>query len=293
MFLQRLVDMGYSVDMGLAFALESEKPALVRYFIKRGANPNGSLGAKTMLTRAIDAKEHWKLMTILLDAGAKPSSDALQYAVKANKPMAVSKLLEYNILPGNRIIKLARDRGYTVIHGMLNRVAKVVDILPKCKNLSVHHVDTRKKSQYNAAHIANVIERDLKVCTFSDNILHDFISGTATDFFFAFDSDGTCVAGASVDLFSHVNGGTMLYVNYLCSSKKCSGAGSILMKAMETFAKDNGMLFVGLTSTPKSRTFYPKLGYVRVAGAIGPASNSAGATRSVFKRHSQFIKRLR
>jgi GNAT superfamily N-acetyltransferase len=206
--------------------------------------------------------------------------------------MAVSKLLEYNILPGNRIIKLARDRGYTTIYGILNRVAKVINILPKCKDLYVQHVDVRKKSQYNEAHIINAIQRDLKVCNFSDYILHDFISEKAKDFFFAFDSDGTCVAGASVDLFSHVHGGTMLYVNYLCSSKKCSGAGSILMKSMETFAKDNGMLFVGLTSTPRSRTFYPKIGYVRVAGAIGPASNSAGATRSTFKRHSQFIKRL-
>lgn len=153
------------------------------------------------------------------------------------------------------------------------------------------YVNTRQEFPRGREFIEKV-RTDLSSCIFTNSIYDQFLKGGSSDFFFAFDVQGKCVAGASVELHVQIAAGRMMDVKNLCSSKTCAGAGSGLLKYIESCARDNGMDFVGLVSTPWANAFYNKQGYVRVAGNLKQSANRAGATRRKFRRCGQFIKRV-
>ena len=285
---------------GLASAIEHDKKPLVIYFIEHGAKANAVFRGKTMLQRAIDTV--WQtqgggdILYYLLNR-TKATRNALKYAVEGNNKWAVKILLEYGATPGPKILSLARTRGFFTVYEMLEKKHPrtiILAKLPKCGGLRFEYYKKETLTHENIKRMDKAV-RDLDVCGFSRAIEKDykFPNRKATDFVFVFDTSGTCVAGASVRMPKKVLQTHMLYVNFLCSSKRCSGAGSHLMTYLEEFARSNGMDYIGLQSSDEATTFYPKLGMVRVAGNIRRSGNTGIATRSAFGEYGYFIKRLK
>ena len=135
--------------------------------------------------------------------------------------------------------------------------------------------------------------RDLGVCLFAGDIENDSHSRRAIDLFFLLDNaTGKCIAGASVKMPVMVQKEfPMLYVRYLCSSKRCTGAGGQLMQYLKTYAKNEGMTYLGLESDYRARGFYDKLKMVRVGGSIQRNGNFTTATRDRFKK-AYYITRV-
>jgi GNAT superfamily N-acetyltransferase len=294
----RLLKQGYTPDTGLVYAIDQRKPSLVRYFLKHGANPSVKFGSRPAVVLAI-SKGDVHIVDMLLKAKAKPVKEALDFAVKTGNEVVVEMLLKAGgsqLTVGPRLVKWAYDHGLFSIYTLLVQKRPRTNIeyrLPKCTALRVDDYSREDVKKSPTKMLAAV--DDLRVCEWAESIEDDIRDKAADGYFFAYDARGKCVAGASVEISEllYRKRSKILYVRYLCSSKTCAGAGSFLMRHMERMAKGYGFTFVGLTSSNTAKTFYPKLGFVRVAGNMTTAGNNAMATRSQFRRFSQFIKRVK
>ena len=130
-----------------------------------------------------------------------------------------------------------------------------------CKNLSVErYLGKNHDAPKQVARFQEALKPLYIACHFDGEILKDYMSNRATHFFMAFDAGDRCVAAASCELLTDPN---TFYVRFLCSAKACKGAGSYLMTAIETFARDTLTVpSISLYSTPKAAEFYRKIGMV-------------------------------
>ena len=282
-------------DLGLRRAIQTSNLKHMSHFLELGANPNSTYYSKTMLQLAIDSKASWDTVNILLNNEATPTSSTLAYAIKKNNLDAIKRLL-VDMSPTRAHVKMAQRYGYTHLANILEkRVPPNVNALPPCRGPTVRYIPRslmtlNEKARYQALQAV----KQLGTCRFAKALRDDIRLKYGDGYFFAYDSSGTCIAGASVDINTPVaNGTTAMHLRFLCSSKTCSGAGSFILKKIEGFALKYGMTYVALKGNYRAFGFYNKMKYSRGAGHAATQGNVRIATRARFAENGQFIKRLK
>jgi GNAT superfamily N-acetyltransferase len=274
-------------DTGLREAIRLGDIRLATYFLDQGASPTGIFRGKTNLMRVIDGSRSSELLlSLLIRRGARPTIETMKYAIAKGNFDAV-RLLSTKITITDYLLRYAMARKSKpvivefiqkrVVPPQLQRINKI-----QCTNPFIERYDTSTMDLFNAE-VAEVAIHELGKCKYADKLEQDLQESSADAFFFAFDGvTEECIAGASVVLDTLSLG---FYIRYLCSAKKCDGAGSFLVHAMEEAAKREGYKHVGLYSDKNAVEFYRKMGYVR------GNSTKKITTRSEFSSRP-FVKNL-
>ena len=258
----------------------------VSSYIEKGATPDESMMMRAMnkiRTPTGISPSAKKIFAMLVQSrGYRPNSALMTHAMLTTNPQVLNLLRKYGSTPWpKKIFEKHTGRPRSII----------VPGLPRCSDVSVNHY-SGVLSENIRKRVIKAIE-DLGICKFANSIHADYRRG-GTDLFFLLDNaTGKCMAGASVKMPIMVqNEFPMLYVRYLCSSKLCAGAGGRLMQHLKTYAKNQGMTYIGLQSDYPARGFYDKLKMFRVGGKIRKIGNSTIATRSRFESGAYYIARV-
>jgi GNAT superfamily N-acetyltransferase len=215
---------------------------------------------------AAPVRRHYTIVRMLLASGARPSIETLK---RARAPRMRKLLRTDPALPR----RIPREPAFPTRRPSV----RLVERLRPCTEVTFRVL--RGGVDVNVRDTLKAWRKDLRRCTYRSAMVEEltYSKNPEKQIVVAALSEGQCIAAASSTLRPDINA---LEVTYLCSAKTCRGAGTLVMKKIEAYARSQKYDRIVLMDTDSSRAFYTKLGYGYAASRENDGRRAVTRSRS-------------